>query len=82
MKKVLSILSIVIGGLFLLSAAMPMIIGTILKSQVVSYVSTTDGPTAVFIAGTVGASNTIIEIVFGILFIVAGIFGIRKNLNK
>lgn len=77
MKKILSIISIVIGGLFLLSAAMPMIIGTILKTQVVSYVSTTDGPTAVFIAGTVGASNPIIEIVLGVLFIIVGVLGVR-----
>ena len=72
MKKALSTISIIIGGLFLLSVAVPMIIEIILKTQVVSIVSA-DGPTAVFIAGTVGRSNSIIETLLGILFIVAGV---------
>ena len=85
MKKTLSIISIIAGGLFLLSVIAPMIIGAILKAQTaansIGIIGGTDGPTAIVLVGTVGAGSVIIEIVIGVLLIVAGIWGLRK-INK
>ena len=81
MKKVLSIISIIVGGLFLLSGVAPMIIGDILKAQIASSVGIiggADGPTTIMLVGTVDAGSVIIEIVIGVLLIVAGIWGLKK----
>ena len=81
MKKVLSIISIIVGGLVLLSVIAPMVIGTILTSQVsdsVGIIGGADGPTAVFAVGTFGAGSVIIESVIGVLLVVGGIWGLIK----
>ena len=79
MKKVLSIIGIIVGSLVLLSVVAPMIMGVILKVQVVAnsvgIIGGADGPTAIMI---VGVGNIIIEIVIGVLLIVAGICGLKK----
>ena len=81
MKKVLSIMGIIVGSLFLLSVIAPIIMGIILNGQVVNSVGIiggADGPTAIMIVGTVGVGSIIIEIGIGILLIVAGIWGLKK----
>ena len=81
MKKALSIISIVVGGLVLLSVIAPMIIGAILSSQVsdsVGIIGGADGPTAVFVVGTLGAGSVIVESVIGVLLITVGIWGLIK----
>ena len=82
MKKALSIISIIAGGLVLLSVVAPMIIGAILKAQTaansIGIIGGADGPTAIVLVGTVGAGSIIFEIVIGVLLIVAGIWGLRK----
>ncbi|MBQ8798241.1 MAG: hypothetical protein IJZ55_01595 [Lachnospiraceae bacterium] len=81
MKKVLSIISIVVGGLILLSVIAPMIIGAILSSQSagsVGIIGGADGPTAVLLVGTLGAGSVIVEIVIGVLLIAVGIWGLIK----
>ena len=82
MKKVLSIIGIIVGSLVLLSVVAPMIMGVILKVQVVAnsvgIIGGADGPTAIMLVGTVGAGNIIIEIVIGVLLIAAGIWGLKK----
>ena len=82
MKKTLSIISIIAGGLVLLSVAAPLIVGLILKAQTaagsVSIIGGADGPTAIFLAGTIGAGGVIVEIVIGVLLIAVGIFGLKK----
>ena len=82
MKKALSIISIIAGGLVLLSVVAPMIIGAILKAQTaansIGITGGADGPTAIVLVGTVGAGSIIVEIVIGVLLIVAGIWGLRK----
>ena len=82
MKKALSIISIIAGGLVLLSVVAPMIIGAILKAQTaansIGIIGGADGPTAIMVVGTVGAGSVIIEIVIGVLLIAAGIWGLRK----
>ena len=82
MKKVLSIIGIIAGSLVLLSVVAPMIMGVILKVQVVAnsvgIIGGADGPTAIMLVGTVGVGNIIIEIVIGVLLIVAGICGLKK----
>jgi len=54
-KKVLSIISIIIGGLVLLGVAIPPIVGAILKAQTaagsVGIIGGADGPTAIFLRG-------------------------------
>jgi len=82
MKKVLSIISIVAGGLVLLSIIAPMIIGAILSSQAsgsVGIIGGADGPTAVFVVGTFGAGGVIIESVIGVLLVAVGIWGLVKS---
>ena len=82
MKKVLSIIGIVSGSLILSSVVVPMIIGEILKAQTVvdsiGIIGGADGSTAIMIVGTVGAGDILIEIVIGVLLIVAGIWGLKK----
>ena len=81
MKKALSIISIVVGGLVLLSVIAPMIIGAILSSQPsdsVGIIGGADGPTAVFVVGTLGAGSVIIESVVGVLLVAVGIWGLIK----
>ena len=82
MKKVLSILSIIVGGLVLLNVVAPMIIGAILKAQTaissVGIIGGADGPTAIMLVGTIGAGSVIIEVVLGVLLIAAGIWGLKK----
>lgn len=85
MKKVLSIVSIVVGGLVLLSVIAPMIIGAVLANQLsdsVGIIGGADGPTAVFVVGTFGAGGVIIESVIGVLLVAAGIWGLHKCKNK
>lgn len=82
MKKAISIISIIAGGLVLLSVVAPVIIGAILKAQAaansIGIIGGADGPTAIVLVGSVGAGSVIIEIVIGVLLIVAGIWGLRK----
>ena len=81
MKRVISIIAIIVGVLVLLSVAAPMIMGEILKDQAVSSIGIiggADGPTAIMLVGMIGAGGVIFEIVIGVLLIVAGIWGLRK----
>lgn len=81
MKKILSIISIVAGSLILLSVAAPMIMGLILKSQAsgaIGIIGGADGPTTIFLAGTLGAGGMIIKFLIGVLLIAVGIWGLRK----
>ena len=81
MKKVVSIVAIVAGVLTLLSVVAPMILGLILKAQAASSVGIiggADGPTAIMLVGVIGTGSVIVEIVLGVLLIVAGIWGLNK----
>ena len=82
MKKIVSIISILAGGLVLLGVAIPPIVGAILKAKTaagsVGIIGGADGPTAIFLAGTIGVGSVIAEIVIGVLLIAAGIWGLRK----
>ena len=81
MKKALSIISIVAGGLVLLGVIVPMIIGAILTSQPsgsVGIIGGSDGPTAVFVVGTLGAGGVIFESVIGVLLVAVGIWGLIR----
>ena len=81
MKKVISIIAIVAGGLVLLNVAAPMIIGAVLEAKAASSVGIiggADGPTAILLVGTIGAGSIISEIVIGILLVAVGIWGLRK----
>lgn len=81
MKKVISIVAIVAGGLILASVAAPLIIGAILEAQVASSVGIiggADGPTAIMVVGTLGVGSVIAEAVIGILLLATGIWGYRK----
>ena len=85
MKKVLSIIAIVAGGVVLLSVAAPMIIGAVLEAKVASSVGIiggADGPTAVMVVGTLGTGIVIAKVVIGLLLIVAGIWEYRKCKNS
>ncbi len=80
MKKVISIIAIVAGGLVLLGVVAPEIIGIMLlpyaASGSMSIIGGADGPTAMFLIGRVGSVS--IWAAIGILLIVAGIWGLRR----
>lgn len=85
MKKAISIIAIVVGGLILLSSVAPIIIGAILDAQMeaqiansVGIIGGADGPTAVMVTGVSSTGSVVIEAVVGALLIVAGIWGYRK----
>lgn len=81
MKKALSIVAIVVGVLALLSAVVPLIIGFLYQiptPESIGIIGGADGPTAIIIAGTIGTGGIVIEIAIGILFIVAGILGLKR----
>ena len=82
MKKALSIISIIAGGLVLLSVVLPMIIGAVLKAQTadssIGIIGGADGPTAIMLVGVTGVGSVITEIIIGVFLVVAGIWGLRK----
>ena len=82
MKKALSIISIIAGGLFLLSVVAPVIIGAVLKAQTaansIGIIGGADGPTAIMVVGVTGVGSIIVESVVGVLLIIIGIWGLRK----
>ncbi len=81
MKKVLSVISIIAGGLIILSVIVPMIIGAILASQPygsIGFIGGADGPTAVFVVGSLGVGSVIVESVIGVFLVVVGIWGLIR----
>ena len=87
-KKVLSIIVLILGILIVLSNMAPMIISAIMRMMIsnsigssVGIIGGADGPTAILVAGIVGATvfRVIAKIVVGVLLIVAGILGIKKS---
>ena len=86
MKKVISIIAIVSGVLVLLSVAAPALIGIILEFQMkaqvagaVGIIGGADGPTSIMVTGVTQVGSAVTEVVVGVLLIVAGIWGLRKN---
>lgn len=80
-KKIISIAVIIVGAFMVIGGVAPMIIGAILEAQVASSVGIiggADGPTAVMVTGVSGTGNVVLEIVIGILLVIAGIWGLRK----
>ena len=58
-----------------------MIAGAILeaRSYSVGIIGGADGPTAVFVAGTLGAGSVVVQIVAGVLLLVVGVWGYWKS---
>lgn len=82
MKRILSVISIITGGLVLLSVVAPMILGVILKAQATSSVGIiggADGPTAIMVVGVIGTGSIVVEIVVGMILVIAGIWGLKKR---
>ena len=82
MRKIISVIAIIVGGLVLLSVAVPMIIGTILEGQIadtMGIIGGADGPTAVMVVGSLGEGSVIAKVVIGLILIIVGICGYRKN---
>lgn len=82
MKRILSIISIIAGGLVLLSVVAPMILGLIFKAQATSSVGIiggADGPTAIMVVGVIGTGSIVVEIVVGMILVIAGIWGLKKR---
>ena len=79
MKKVISIAVIIVGALLIIGGVAPMVIGTILQAQIpsasVGIIGGADGPTAIMVTGVSGTGNAAVEIIVGLLLIVAGIGG-------
>ena len=86
MKKAISIIAIVVGGLVLLSVAAPALIGFILEFQMkaqvagsVGIIGGADGPTSIMVTGVTRVGSAVIEVVVGVMLIIAGIWGLRKS---
>ena len=86
MKKAISIIAIIAGALVLLSVAAPALIGFILEFQMkaqvagsVGIIGGADGPTSIMVTGVTRIGSVVTEVVVGVLLIVAGIWGLRKN---
>lgn len=82
MKRIFSVISIITGGLVLLSVVAPMILGVILKAQATSSVGIiggADGPTAMMVVGVIGTGSIVVEIVVGMILVIAGIWGLKKR---
>lgn len=83
MKKIMFIISIIVGGLILLSVVVPMIIGLVLKAQPpassISVIGGADGPTTIMLAGVVGGGSVFVEIIIGIFLVIIGIWGFRNQ---
>lgn len=84
MKKIISIISIIIGVLLIVKAAAPMLGSAIMRIQVsdastIGIIGGADGPTSVFIAGRIGHGSVMTEFLAAILLIGAGIWGYRKK---
>ena len=81
MKKVLSILAIILRSLAILSGVVPMLIGIILGMATpssVGFIGGADGPTAIMIVGSVGIWSIIIVLTIGILLLATGIWSLVK----
>ena len=81
-KKIISIVAIVLGAFMVIGGVAPMIIGAVLEAQVATsagIIGGADGPTAVLVAGKLGIWSVILEVLAGILLIAAGIWGCRRN---
>lgn len=81
-KKIIAVIAIVAGAIMTISGLAPMMIGAILEAQAstaVGIIGGADGPTAVFVTGVIGTGNVILEIMIGILLIVAGIIAYRRS---
>lgn len=80
-KKIISIAVIIVGAFMVLSGVAPMIIGAILESRAASSIGIiggADGPTTLMVTGIIGTGNVVLEILVGVLLVIAGIWGIRK----
>ena len=81
MKKVLSILAIIVGSLAILSGAVPMLIGIIVGMSTpssVGIIGGADGPTTIMIAGSASIWSIIIVLTIGILLLAIGICSLIK----
>ncbi len=83
MKKVISIVALIVGALVILSVTVPTIMGIIFTisspSSSVGIIGGADGPTAIMIAKTANIGGIILATVAGVLLMVAGILGLRKK---
>ena len=84
MKKVISIVGIIVGAFVIVCNVAPMIIGAILRMQIsnsssIGIIGGADGPTSIFIAGRIGSGTVIGELLVGVLLISVGIWGYRKQ---
>ena len=79
MKKIIPIVSIIMGALLIVQTVVPMIISLLLRMHVpesasIGIIGGADGPTSIMIAGRVGNGS--------VLLIGVGIWGYRKNSGK
>lgn len=75
MKKILGIILIIIG---IMTAALGIILKV--KGQMsVSVIGGADGPTSIFVAGKVGNTSVVVEMIVGIVLFIIGIFMVVKN---
>ena len=85
-KKIISIVVIILGAFMVIGGVASMIVGAILEARLeaqiansVGIIGGADGPTAVMVVGTLGMGSVIAKILIGVFLVVVGIWGCRKS---
>lgn len=85
-KKIISIVLMIVGAFMVIGSVAPIIIGAILEARMEAQISDSvgiiggaDGPTAVMVVGTLGMGSVIAKILIGVLLVAVGIWGCRKS---
>ena len=86
LKKIISVVVIIVGAFVVISGVAPMIVGAILEARMeaqiansVGIIGGADGPTAVMVVGAWGMGSVIAKILIGVLLVAVGIWGYRKS---
>ncbi len=81
MKKVISVLAVVVGGVVLLGMAGMLIAGlatAVSPAASVGIIGGADGPTAITVSGPMGTAGVIAVIAIGLVIVALGAWGLPK----
>ncbi len=85
-KKIISIVLMIVGAFMVIGSVAPIIVGAILEARMeaqiansVGIIGGADGPTAVMVVGTLGMGSVIAKILIGVFLVAVGIWGCRKS---
>ena len=79
MKKIVGIILAIMGIAIAAISLISKVNGQLSVAKSVSIIGGADGPTSIFVAGTVGGFSVIIGMIVGIVLLIAGIFIIARK---